>query len=334
MASPIIDLHARLTKKYDYTDHELLLGLLRGMTIEDCLQLIRLCERDLSPETMTLIGMCHIYSTITPTNRPAEYAEAFQWFKKSVDLGNPEGMFHLAYCYRVGIGIPKDEDHSLIWFRRSAELGNPEAMVELANHHRTAKDNGRSFHWYAKSADLGNAEAMYGVAHCYEFGKGVEKNEDLALIWYQRQIDTDSTRGVSWDSGQGIHRILWRKKDTHALVRYYCQQAESCPDARKESYRHIIIRVLTSEKDGFDVIRRWHRLEAENERQATKITALQAEIETLQTELSYRPGGPGFQEAMADFVTRAQIHETDPQTDPDPTSGSEKIETSDPLTVS
>jgi len=43
-----------------------------------------------------------------------------------------------------------------------------------------------AFQCYRQAAELGHPEAMDNISAAYQFGHGVEKNDELSLVWAMR----------------------------------------------------------------------------------------------------------------------------------------------------
>lgn len=63
--------------------------------------------------------------------------KAFQWFMKSAEGDNADGMFKVGFCFENGFGV--EQDHA------------------------------KAYEWYLKSANHGNVSAMHSVGMCYFF---------------------------------------------------------------------------------------------------------------------------------------------------------------------
>src|SRR5689334_13332528 len=76
---------------------------------------------------------------------------------------------------------------------QAAEQGNTDAQCNLGGCYEygigVEKDEQKAVEWYQKAAELGNARAHYCLGCCYENGIGVEKNERKAVEWYQKAAE-------------------------------------------------------------------------------------------------------------------------------------------------
>lgn len=61
------------------------------------------------------------------------YQKAFEWYKKSAELNNSDGMNHLAMMYQKGIGCIQNIDKAINYYKLSIDLQNMDATFNLAN---------------------------------------------------------------------------------------------------------------------------------------------------------------------------------------------------------
>ncbi len=94
--------------------------------------------------------------------------KAFEWYLKSAEGGNSDAQYQLGYFYQYGVGIDKDEVKALEWYLKSAKGGNSKAQYKL----------------YLKSAEEGNSDAQYQLGYFYQYGVGIDKDEEKAFEWY------------------------------------------------------------------------------------------------------------------------------------------------------
>lgn len=82
---------------------------------------------------------------------------------------------------------------------QKAESGDAEAMVRVAFAilHGNKTDNlepeeaERAIRYYKTAAEMGNKSAMMDLGACYMDGRGVERNVEEAIKWYERGWDLD-----------------------------------------------------------------------------------------------------------------------------------------------
>ena len=117
--------------------------------------------------------------------------EAFKWYESSAEKGNSDAMYKLAGMYKEGIGIYKDSEKAFEWYLQSAEKGNSDAMYDLGNMYRsgtgTEQDHRKAFDCYSSSAEKGNIYAMTSLGNMYLGGNSVlEKNFEKSVEWYNK----------------------------------------------------------------------------------------------------------------------------------------------------
>lgn len=59
------------------------------------------------------------------------YEEAFNWFTKSANQDDAEGLFYLGQLYDIGLGTDKNETRALDLYHKAAEKGSPKAKAVL-----------------------------------------------------------------------------------------------------------------------------------------------------------------------------------------------------------
>jgi tetratricopeptide (TPR) repeat protein len=82
----------------------------------------------------------------------------------------------------------------------SAKLREAQRQLELAALFTTGQQHYKAGHWrealdyYRKAADQGHAEAQFSLGWMYDDGRGVGKDEAMAVEWYRRAADQGLAR--------------------------------------------------------------------------------------------------------------------------------------------
>jgi TPR repeat protein len=116
--------------------------------------------------------------------------EAFRWFKKSADLGDPLAAYELCTFYYHGWGVESNLDNYHLWRFKSANLGDTQAQYELGAAYRTGdgvpQDTNAALDWYDKAAAKNNPNAFYDLALHYLDDKTNEASRRLAADYMTR----------------------------------------------------------------------------------------------------------------------------------------------------
>jgi len=97
---------------------------------------------------------------------PQNYTEAYRWFAKAAERGNPAGQYRIGQMYAQGLGVLRDDAEAVRWYFLSAEQGYPDAEYELGE--------------------------------MYMDGRGVLRNEAEAGKWYRKAAEQGHTARVDW----------------------------------------------------------------------------------------------------------------------------------------
>jgi hypothetical protein len=119
--------------------------------------------------------------------------EAFRWYQRAAEAGEPTAMFNLGTMLRDGRGVAKNEAEAVTWFRRAAEAGNADAMynlgIRLADGRGVAQNEAEAVAWYRRAAETGDAAAMAYLGFMLANGRGVAKNEVEAVSLFRRAAE-------------------------------------------------------------------------------------------------------------------------------------------------
>lgn len=142
---------------------------------------------DGNPRAQVMLGRCYENGL----GVPQDPAVAAQWYQLAAEQNYSEGQLLLAYCYQVGAGVPKDPQQVMNLMTRAAEGGNAEAQFSLAINYSQGingapKNEQEAFRWASLSATQGYAQAERFLGACYEYGFGVNGNQELAKEWYAK----------------------------------------------------------------------------------------------------------------------------------------------------
>jgi TPR repeat protein len=124
-----------------------------------------------------------------------DYAGAYAAWAPLAERGDVAAMRNLGHLYRWGQGVERDIQQAMHWYRRAAETGFARAQANLAaiylqGDEGVSIDYAEAHKWFEAAARQGHAVAQYNLGLMYELGLGVEKNEAIALGWYNNAAKT------------------------------------------------------------------------------------------------------------------------------------------------
>ena len=145
------------------------------------------------------------YETYLRCVKTGDEKKALKYLRQAVAEGNPDAQYALGYRYYTGDGVSEDHDVAYEFFEKAAEQEQSDALYELGvywdpsqevdkkrndwetalNFYRRAAENGnlRAWIWFLDSAiEYDREDTMYELGRLYLRGKGVQKNEDLAMM--------------------------------------------------------------------------------------------------------------------------------------------------------
>ena len=113
-----------------------------------------------------------------------KYKTHIDWTTKAAQQGYPDAAYLLGkFYYNIQM-----YDKAVIWYRKAAERDNANAQYRLGvcyDYGRgIPKDESEAIKWYRKAAEQGLSVAQQSIANCYKNGIGMETDYDEAIKWY------------------------------------------------------------------------------------------------------------------------------------------------------
>ena len=157
----------------------------------------------------------------------------------------------LGLCYAEGIGVEKDMVKAenlykkagryfgvdeywnpigvIMWMRKAAEWGSVPVQCELAHYYEcgryVAKDEAEAVKWYRKAAEQEYAQAQCSLGMMYIYGKGVEKDEAEAIRWFKKAAKQGEA-GAQYYLGDCYSFGLGVAKDESEAIAWYRKAEE------------------------------------------------------------------------------------------------------------
>ena len=135
-----------------------------------------------------------------------DYDKSFYWCKEAAKSGNADAQEKLAFLIMERVYMPEykaESKHDIYrkgkyWLEKAANQDRPTAQHHLATMYYFGRGVDRDFEmaaeWYKKAADQGHASAQYNLSILYKDGNGVEKNNSLFNYWLKKSCDNGRVR--------------------------------------------------------------------------------------------------------------------------------------------
>jgi TPR repeat protein len=123
--------------------------------------------------------------TIVP-NRLADW-------KRSAELGMPEGQVLLGICYHYGVGVLENKEEAIKWYYKAAQQGNVDGQDRLAANYYDGEgvpeNKMEAVKWWHKAAEQGLAMSQCSLGACYANGIGVPEDEAKVEKWLRKAAE-------------------------------------------------------------------------------------------------------------------------------------------------
>ncbi|HBP22578.1 MAG TPA: hypothetical protein DEA08_32965 [Planctomycetes bacterium] len=127
-------------------------------------------------------------------------AEALRWLRRAAQSGDPEAQARLGYQL-VHASSPAEQQEGLALVREAAQAGSAFAMATLGTllleGGVVERDVVESARWLKRGAELDYVPAMRMLAEAYWHGRGVEEDDDQAMVWWGRAAESGDPRSMT-----------------------------------------------------------------------------------------------------------------------------------------
>lgn len=216
------------------------------------------------PNVGETISIEELFANMDKKSDENSLAEAFKYFMRGAELGDPECMYEVAHRIYDNIGCeerkwPENGKLAFDWYLKAAQAGYAPAMRITAYMYGglcVDKDEVQSFNWYLKAAELGDKQAACEVAKMFAKGTGTEKNLEAADKWLAQLNDKDYRHTLhELSKGYDDESLMWIERlveldDPLALKK----KAEAC--CLKQNFKEaleLFIKAGTSDPSDYNL---------------------------------------------------------------------------------
>ena len=124
------------------------------------------------------------------------YDEAFIKYRDLAEQGVVDCQTFVGWMYHQGEGVSKSEDSAFEWYKKAAQAGSAEAQFRLAKLCAKKKNYSESLELYKKAATQDYSPALFRLGWVYETGRGVDKDNHKAFLYYERAAALGNIFGI------------------------------------------------------------------------------------------------------------------------------------------
>ena len=142
----------------------------------------------------TRLGRCYYYGEGVPEDKE----EAARCFEKAADQGNSLAAYLLGnYLFETG-----DKENAIKRYEASSAKGRVDATMKLAFCYRygegVERDEKKAREMYAEAAKANHAVGMFMYALCWRVGFGGESSDSEARKWFERAAKAEHKQAVAY----------------------------------------------------------------------------------------------------------------------------------------
>lgn len=128
------------------------------------------------------------------------YKVTLELLIESAAQGDSQAMYELARHYLTGTPTKEDYLHAKLWLEKAVELKHIKAIIHLANLYDQGllpyQDATPVAQLYLQAAQAGDTTACLNIATMYLTGKGISKNIEASLFWFEQAAQKDNSQAL------------------------------------------------------------------------------------------------------------------------------------------
>ena len=148
----------------------------------------------------------------------ANLSAAVDCWSQASEQGDATAKNALGWCYRLGVGVPKNLDRAYQLIREAADLGNSDAQYMMGEFYYKGCpelyldcEYTMAFLWYMKAAKQNHIDAALNLAYFYENGIGTQKDAESGVAWYKKCAELGNADAMNnlancYSVGRGVER--------------------------------------------------------------------------------------------------------------------------------
>lgn len=130
-----------------------------------------------------------------------DYRKALDYYRQAWEAGAAVAANKIGYFHEKGMGVAADEKAAAEWYRKGADQGAGICLYNLAVFHDEGKgglkaDPVEAFRLHYKAAMSAFVPSQVAIGLRYRDGRGVAKDPQAALAWFERAAQNGDTLGI------------------------------------------------------------------------------------------------------------------------------------------
>ena len=164
-----------------------------------------------------------------------DYIKAKEYFETGIEKENDSCAYWLGYMYEEGIGVEKSIPRAIELYTKAQDLGNEDATEALCDLYIEQENYDEAIKLLKESSSESlKGYVYYKLGELYFYGKGVEKNYETSLEYFEKAHDNNyilSTFYLGY-----LYGSEFVEQDLDKAIMYY---KEGISNGYKELYRDL-----------------------------------------------------------------------------------------------
>lgn len=186
----------------------------------------------------------------------AELQQGISLLRKGIGYGVASCLTTLAFCHQEGVGVPKKAEQAFRWYKKAAEAGDPVSYFNVGSMYYYGDgcqvNDAEAWKWLARGSKIPDGSCCYQLGLMCEEGHGQEgKNRVDCVDYYEEAVRLGG--GYASRAAMRLYDIFrTRSLETDPLMR---EDEDTCRDydwVSKDNQRAVNYLKLAASRDDYD----------------------------------------------------------------------------------
>ena len=170
----------------------------------------------------------NLYNIYRAVGENVDTVAAFEYLKKAAELKQSEALYEMGNYYYTGYMVEQDLDSAILYYEKAADLNEKNAcsaLYDIYTFDEGKRDTVIAYEYLKRAAILENPYALNNLGSYYLEGYMVEKDIDMAIIYYNAAIGKEDFAEPYWNL-YNIYQFEEGHKDTIVAFEYLKKAVE------------------------------------------------------------------------------------------------------------
>lgn len=164
---------------------------------------------------------------------PANKSRGIELLTRAAEAGIANAQYNLAASYKIGNGVPQNQETATRWYKLAAERGHIEAHTQLGIADLQNKNFRSAKTYFEFAAIRGDVDAQVMLGMMYSLGEGMPEDSFNAYVWLSIATAYGDTEAQSFRDGEAAKLSADSLRDAQKMASTIFEEIEANKEKAK-----------------------------------------------------------------------------------------------------